>query len=363
MNREERRLTTLAFAKRHRFGSSLSVALGVHLLLAIFTAMWVNRLVQEEIQAEDVIAASFIDMTERTPEVKRRVRPVERRADPRPDSPRAAAMSSLVVSPTPQAPRHLSLDPREPQTPDATELPALAAGITPDNLTVIGNSTGTHNLGAGTGGSGTVGSAPRTAIRLQIEPTPIRIEPITQTAGVEGGQLALDADLRLGIHDILPSTAKPLRVVYCLDVSGSMSDAMLRDVIYETQISIRGLSVESRVSIVKFAGIADAFDDDGLISIREIDLTEVARYIERRLGGSRSQGTRFLPPLNEAYRHNPTDIVLITDGKASEPEYSVQRAVRASGNSSTRLYVIGINVGAGSPEARFLSSLAEATDG
>jgi hypothetical protein len=184
--------------------------------------------------------------------------------------------------------------------------------------------------------------------------------------GGDGGGL-LD---RLGIISFMRESDGPQKVVYCLDVSSSMTmGAKLPISIRSLKESMMQLSDFDEFNIVTFHSGVSSFKKKA-IQATIPNLEKAERFLDsftpRNIEGNR--GTDILTALKYALRMEPSVIVLITDIQPTQGEIDenvIAEEVRKI-NKNTRIYGIGVEVWEPSPTgrlAKLLKLLTEQNDG
>ena len=184
--------------------------------------------------------------------------------------------------------------------------------------------------------------------------------------GGDGGGL-LD---RLGIISFMNETNGPQKVVYCLDVSSSMSmGAKLPVSIRSLKESMMQLSDFDEFNIVTFHSGVRSFKDKP-IPATMANLAKAERFMDSFTARTieNNVGTDILAALKYALRMEPSVIVLITDIQPTQGEVDeniIAAEVRKI-NKHTKIYGIGVEVWEPSPNgrlAKLLKLLTEQNDG
>ena len=175
---------------------------------------------------------------------------------------------------------------------------------------------------------------------------------------------------RLGIINFMNEADGPQKVVYCLDVSASMTmGAKLPISIRALKESMLQLGDFDKFNIVTFHSSVRSFSKESLPASMT-NLTKAERFLNSFTPGNigNNQGTDILAALKYALNMNPTVIVLITDIQPTRGEVDENRIVAEVKklNKNTRIYGIGVEVWEPSPTgrlAKLLKMLTEQNDG
>lgn len=175
---------------------------------------------------------------------------------------------------------------------------------------------------------------------------------------------------RLGIINFMSEADGPQKVVYCLDVSASMTmGAKLSISIKALKESMLQLSDFDKFNIVTFHSSVHSFKKESLPASMA-NLEKAERFLNSFTPQNieNNQGTDILAALKYALSMNPTVIVLITDIQPTRGEVDENRIVAEVKklNKNTRIYGIGVEVWKPSPNgrlAKLLKMLTEQNDG
>ncbi|MFC1719007.1 VWA domain-containing protein [Candidatus Poribacteria bacterium] len=176
---------------------------------------------------------------------------------------------------------------------------------------------------------------------------------------------------RLGIIDFMNEADGPQKVIYCLDVSASMT--MGYKLLASTNAlkeSMMQLSDFDQFNIVTFHGGVNSFEDKP-IPASMYNLEKAGKFLDSFTPKTieKNQGTNILAALRYALNMEPSVIVLITDIQPTQGEVDEERIaeeVRKINTKNTRIYGIGVEVWEPSPTgrlARLLKLLTEQNDG
>lgn len=186
--------------------------------------------------------------------------------------------------------------------------------------------------------------------------------------GGGGGGSLLD---RLGIINFMDEANGPQKVIYCLDVSASMTmGSKLIVSIRALKESMMQLSDFDQFNIVTFHSRAKSFKERAIPATMK-NLEKANKYLDSFTPKKieNNQGTNILTALQYALRMEPSVIVLITDIQPTQGEVDENRIaeeVRKTNKKKTRIYGIGVEVWEPSPTgrlAKLLKLLTEQNDG
>jgi len=176
-------------------------------------------------------------------------------------------------------------------------------------------------------------------------PAPASSSPAPADAPATG-----DGEGRAALFDLAVTTK---RVVYLLDVSGSMQEpaspqggrSRFEVSTEEIRRSIRGLPPQVSFNVVLFADGAVSLSPDPLPATPEAKRRAEA-FLSKLpdMGGS----TRFVAGIHEALRNGGDTLFLTTDGGLNEPEWKVIEKVQdemASQAVKPRIYTFGMTAG------------------
>ena len=183
---------------------------------------------------------------------------------------------------------------------------------------------------------------------------------------------------QLGMIDFIRERSGPQQVVYCLDVSASMSAAGLRKLELSTE-SIRDallmLGEEDHFNIITFASTASKMSDSMLPATLQ-NIEKSFKYLRKFNPRSTKQnlGTDLLGAIDLSLQFNPSVIVLVTDGlptpgrvKSRQIETDpdkIIKAVEAKNVNHASIYVVGLEMTLRkSPGANLLIALAKHNNG
>jgi len=185
--------------------------------------------------------------------------------------------------------------------------------------------------------------------------------------GGGGGGNLLD---RLGIIDFMDEANGPQKVIYCLDVSASMTmGSKLLVSIRSLKESMMQLSDFDQFNIVTFHSGVKSFKDQAIPATMN-NLEKANKFLDsftpRQIESN--LGTNILSALQYALNMEPSVIVLITDIQPTQGEVDEHRiaAEVKKVNKNTRIYGIGVEVWEPSPTgrlAKLLRLLTEQNDG
>lgn len=186
--------------------------------------------------------------------------------------------------------------------------------------------------------------------------------------GGGGGGSLLDP---LGIINFMKESNGPQRVVYCLDISSSMTmGSKLPMSIRSLKESMMQLSDFDEFNIVTFHGSVRGFKDKSISATMQ-NLDKATKFLNsftvKNIENNR--GTDILTAMKFALRMEPSVIVLITDIQPTQGEVDenvIAAEVRKFNIGNTRIYGIGVEVWEPSPEgklAKLLKLLTEQNDG
>ncbi len=175
---------------------------------------------------------------------------------------------------------------------------------------------------------------------------------------------------KLGIIDFIREADGPQKVIYCLDVSASMTmGSKLLVSIRSLKESMMQLSDFDKFNIVTFHSGVRSFKDEP-ISASMHNLEKASRFLDSFTLKTieRNQGTNILTALKYALSMEPSVIVLITDIQPTQGEVDATRIAEEVRkiNKNTRIYGIGVEVWEPSPDgklAELLKLLTEQNDG
>lgn len=184
--------------------------------------------------------------------------------------------------------------------------------------------------------------------------------------GGDGGGL-LD---RLGIINFMKESDGPQKVIYCLDVSASMTmGSKLPASIRALKESMMQLGDFDEFNIVTFHSKIRSFHDNTMPA-SVANLEKASRFLDSYTPTTiaNNLGTNILTALKYALLMEPSVIVLITDIQPTQGEVDenvIAEEVRKL-NKNTRIYGIGVEVWEPSPNgklAKLLKLLTEQNDG
>ena len=175
---------------------------------------------------------------------------------------------------------------------------------------------------------------------------------------------------RLGIINFMSEADGPQKVVYCLDVSASMTmGAKLPISIRSLKESMLQLDDFDKFNIVTFHSSVRSFKKEAMPASMA-NLGKAERFLDSFTPRNieNNQGTDILAALKYALSMNPSVIVLITDIQPTRGEVDEDRIVAEVKklNKNTRIYGIGVEVWEPSPTgklAKLLKMLTEQNDG
>ena len=180
--------------------------------------------------------------------------------------------------------------------------------------------------------------------------------------GGDGGGL-LD---RLGIINFMNETDGPQKIVYCLDVSASMTaGAKLLVSIRSLRESMMQLSDFDEFNIVTFHSGVRSFKDKPISATMD-NLSKASRFLDSFTAKTieNNRGTNILTALQYALRMEPSVIVLITDIQPTQGEVdeNVIAAEVRKINKNTKIYGIGVEVWEPSRDGRLAKLLKLLTE-
>jgi len=175
---------------------------------------------------------------------------------------------------------------------------------------------------------------------------------------------------RLGIINFMKESDGPQKVVYCLDVSASMTmGAKLPISIRSLKESMIHLAEFDKFNIVTFHSSVKSFRKEAMPATME-NMDKAERFLDSFTTQNieNNQGTDILAALKYALSMEPSVIVLITDIQPTRGEVDDERIVAEVKelNKNTRIYGIGVEVWEPSPTgrlAKLLKMLTEQNDG
>ena len=176
---------------------------------------------------------------------------------------------------------------------------------------------------------------------------------------------------RLGIINFMNEADGPQKVVYCLDVSASMTmGAKLPISIRSLKESMLQLSDFDKFNIVTFHSSVRSFSKEAIPASMD-NLEKADRFLNSFTSKNieNNQGTDILTALKYALSMNPSVIVLITDIQPTRGEVDEEKIaaeVKALNNGRAKIYGIGVEVWEPSPTgrlAKLLKMLTEQNDG
>ena len=180
--------------------------------------------------------------------------------------------------------------------------------------------------------------------------------------GGDGGGI-LD---RLGIINFMMESNSPQKVVYCLDVSASMTmGSKLPVSIRSLKESMMQLSDFDEFNIVTFHSGVRSFKEKS-IPASMANLEKAERFLDSFTPKTieKNLGTNILAALKYALSMEPSVIVLITDIQPTQGEVDenvIAEEVRKL-NKNTRIYGIGVEVWEPSPTGRLAKLLRLLTE-
>ena len=190
--------------------------------------------------------------------------------------------------------------------------------------------------------------------------------------GLLGGGGNDGAGDRLGIIDFLNEFGGPKDVVYCLDISASMSAAGLKKLglaVNSIKDSVMMLGSEDTLNIVAFSTSAKAMHKQ-MLPANAANIKQALKHLDRFTpqGISGNGGTNILAALETALQFDSSVIVLVTDGLPTTVEgHSIEtstekilEAVRKQNRNNVSIYVVALEIDLKrSPGATLLVSLVE----
>ena len=190
--------------------------------------------------------------------------------------------------------------------------------------------------------------------------------------GLLGGGGKDGAGDRLGIIDFLNELGGPKDVVYCLDISASMSAAGLKKLglaVNAIKDSVMMLGSEDTLNIVAFSTSAEAMHKQ-MLPANAANIKQALNHLDRFTphGISGNVGTNILAALETALQFDSSVIVLVTDGlpttvKGHAIETNTEKIleiVRKQNRNKISIYVVALEIDLKrSPGAALLVSLVE----
>ena len=183
---------------------------------------------------------------------------------------------------------------------------------------------------------------------------------------------------QLGMIDFIRERSGPQQVVYCLDVSASMSAAGLRKLelsIESIRDALLMLREEDHFNIITFASTASKMSDSMLPATLQ-NIEKSFKYLRKFNPRSTKQnlGTDLLGAVDLSLQFNPSVIVLVTDGLPTPGRVQsrqietnpdkIIKAVQTRNVNHASIYVVGLEMTLRkSPGASLLIALAKHNNG
>ncbi len=194
--------------------------------------------------------------------------------------------------------------------------------------------------------------------------------------GLLGGGGGSGTSDRLGIINFLNDLSGPKDVVYCLDISASMSAAGLKKLalaVNSIRDSVMMLGSDDTLNIVAFSSKARTMHKE-MLPADAANIKRTLRYLEKFTpeGIIGNSGTNILAALQTALNLESSVIVLVTDGLPTtvpgfEIETNTQRildTVREQNRNNVSIYVVALEIDLKrSRGAELLVSLSEEHNG
>ena len=172
---------------------------------------------------------------------------------------------------------------------------------------------------------------------------------------------------RLGIINFMKETDSPQVIIYCLDVSASMTmGSKLPVSIKSLKESLMQLSDFDKFNIVTFHSGVHSFRDEAIEGSMN-NIEKANKFLDSFTPKNieKNQGTDILAALRYALNMKPSVIVLITDIQPTQGEVDENRIaeeVRKLNNKNTKIYGIGVEVWEPSPTGRLAKLLRLLTE-
>ena len=193
-----------------------------------------------------------------------------------------------------------------------------------------------------------------------------------------GGGTGMGINDQLGLIDFLKEKSGPQQVVYCLDISASMSAAGLKKLalaIDAIRDSMLMLDENDQFNIVAFANTTDRMSDN-MLPATPRNVENAFKYL-RKFTPAKTKtnvGTDLLGVIEVALQFNPSVIMLVTDGQPTPAPSSkrrvvtnreeIIRTVKARNANRASIYTVGLEMTLNvSPGAKLLVALANNSGG
>jgi len=193
-----------------------------------------------------------------------------------------------------------------------------------------------------------------------------------------GGGTGMGIKDRLGMIDFLKEKSGPQQVVYCLDISASMSAVGLKKLdlaIEAIRDSLMMLDENDQFGIITFANTTDRMSKR-MLPATMLNVEKAFKYLQEFTSEKtkKNLGTDLLGAIEVALQFNPSVIMLVTDGQPTPAPGSKRRVVtnykeiihivKKKNVNKARIYTVGLEMELNrSLGARLLVTLANSSGG